>query len=316
MGFEPVLSERGNVYYNPKLNVQDACLAEVPTCQIFLLIIGGRFGSNYKENSGSITNNEYREAAKAGIPIFALVDQQVNSEFLVYTKNKDAGIIDISKIKYPSVDSTKIFDFMEEVQGNAVNNALTSFASYIELESYLRQQWASMMYNFLSQQSETKRVATLLETLTTMNDRIEFLAKQILKIVGNNKSKARAEIYEKIQKYINFTTLKQCGLEVSPEDVINYVSISDLVRGLNTEIIEDDKTVNLKVTRSSGITKTISFDKKYFQKITEDYELMRHDALRILKKFQVVPSGFLLQGLVHLTSQFKRMKGRPPREVA
>ena len=45
MGFEPVLSEEGSVFFDPRRHTQDACLAEVPNCQIFVLVIGGRYGS-------------------------------------------------------------------------------------------------------------------------------------------------------------------------------------------------------------------------------------------------------------------------------
>lgn len=44
LGYDPVLSEDGSVFYNPGLHTHDACLTEIPTCQLFVLIIGGRFG--------------------------------------------------------------------------------------------------------------------------------------------------------------------------------------------------------------------------------------------------------------------------------
>src|SRR5882724_3059201 len=81
LGYEPVLSEEGAVFYNPSLHVQDACLAEVPTCQLFMLIIGGRFGSEFKGSDKSITNHEYLEAVRAKIPIFALVEKAVHDQY-------------------------------------------------------------------------------------------------------------------------------------------------------------------------------------------------------------------------------------------
>ena len=53
LGYEPVLSEQGGVFYDPALHVQDACLAVVPTCQLFIRIVGGRFGSQYKSHTTS-----------------------------------------------------------------------------------------------------------------------------------------------------------------------------------------------------------------------------------------------------------------------
>lgn len=73
LGYEPVLSEEGSVFFNPCLHTQDACIAEVPNCQIFVLLIGGRFGAKFKAEKHSITNAEYREAVRLKIPIFALV---------------------------------------------------------------------------------------------------------------------------------------------------------------------------------------------------------------------------------------------------
>jgi hypothetical protein len=195
MGFEPVLSEEGNVYFDPSKHVQDSCLAEVPNCQMFVLIIGGRFGSKYKDKPESIVNLEYRAAVENKISVFAMVEQQVHGEYRVYQQNKENKSIDAAKISYPGVDSTKIFDFMEEVQGKAVNNALVPFSDFNQLESYLKQQWAGMMFSFLTRKSESERVASTLETLTTMSNRIEFLSKQILSSVGKDVEKLNAELY-------------------------------------------------------------------------------------------------------------------------
>ena len=32
LGYDPILSEEGSVFYDPSLHAQDACLAEVPAC--------------------------------------------------------------------------------------------------------------------------------------------------------------------------------------------------------------------------------------------------------------------------------------------
>jgi hypothetical protein len=41
LGYDPVLSEEGSIFYDPKTHVQDALLLEIPNCQLFVLIIGG-----------------------------------------------------------------------------------------------------------------------------------------------------------------------------------------------------------------------------------------------------------------------------------
>lgn len=88
MGFESILSENGDVFYDPDQHTHDACLTEVQNCQMFVLIIGGRYGGNYRKEDKSITNKEYEEAVKDRIPVFALVERNVWSEHFVYQKIK------------------------------------------------------------------------------------------------------------------------------------------------------------------------------------------------------------------------------------
>jgi hypothetical protein len=175
LGYEPVLSEEGSVFYDPSLHVQDACLAEVPTCQIFVLIIGGRYGGHYKDSDKSITNLEYEAAIKAKLPIFALVEQQVLEEYRLYTSNKANKRIDPTHITYPGVDTTKIFDFISQVQSQSINNALVPFADFENIQQFLRQQWVSLLYRFLTGESEARRVADLLSEMTKTNEKLEFL---------------------------------------------------------------------------------------------------------------------------------------------
>ena len=113
MGYESILSEEGDVFYNPDEHTHDACLNEVGTCQVFVLIIGGRYGGKYLETDKSITNKEYEEACRLNIPIFTLVERSVLSEHLVYQKNKKNP--NANKIVYPSVDNIKIFEFVDQV---------------------------------------------------------------------------------------------------------------------------------------------------------------------------------------------------------
>src|ERR1700688_2704352 len=77
LGYEPILSEEGAIFYDPHMHAQEACITEVPSCQVLVLIIGGRYGSIFRNSSSSVTNEEYKSAVKARIPIFALVERGV-----------------------------------------------------------------------------------------------------------------------------------------------------------------------------------------------------------------------------------------------
>lgn len=276
MGFEPVLSEEGNIFYDPKLHVQDACIAEVPTCQMFVLIIGGRFGSKYKNTPKSITNREYQEAVKSGVPIFALVEQQVHSQYIVYNKNKENPQIDATKINYPAIDSIHIFDFMEEVQSNSVNNALVPFSNYNELESYLKQQWAGLMFTFLAQQGESMRVANMLETLTTMSDRIEFLSKQILASVGTDIDKLNVQIYDVMLQHECIRDLAACGVKLVPLDIVKTENYKDLLKD-KVKISERDHSASMVSWGTGG-----EFSKKKFEANKKGYKKLKEKIQKIL----------------------------------
>jgi hypothetical protein len=182
---------------------------------------------------------------------------------------------------------------MEEVQKNAINNALVSFSNYNDLESYLRQQWASMMFSFLSQQSENRRVENLLEPLTTMNERIELIAKQILQIVGTKKDAARTEINEKIMKHPFFIGLKRYGFVVSPVSIIENFSLFDLIDSLGISIREDAEYVYLMMKKEKSVTTELTIKKDILNEFRENYEQIRHESLMVLKKHQIEVDDFL-----------------------
>jgi len=229
LGYEPVLSEDGNVYYNPKGHTHDSCIDEIPNCQIFVLIIGGRYGGKYKETEHSITNAEYKEAIRLKIPIFTLVEQSVYSDHNVFTKNKKNVDIDYTKIIYPSVDNNLIFSFIDEVRRNTINNAIVPFRNFSDIEDYLRKQWAGMMYSFLTKQGEADRLIDTLSMLGTMNERIELLSKEILNSVGTNDSKITVKLYEEMLANSCIRDLSYWEIKPSPVAILLNETLDNLV---------------------------------------------------------------------------------------
>lgn len=296
MGFEPVLSEEGSVYYDPTKHVQDACLAEVPNCQMFVLIIGGRFGSKFKDKTESIVNHEYREAVNAKIPVFAIVEQQVYAEYRVYLKNKENKNIDASKITYPGVDSTKIFAFMEEVESKAVNNALVPFFDFNELESYLKQQWAGLMFSFLAKKAESERVASMLETLTIMSNRIEFLSKQILSSVGKNTEKINALLYEIMAKsYLIGIARQFLDLKFSPTDFIENEKMEMLIIGKGVAIKKSkiERRDSIELSREQLKDKGINLYEDFYREMKNNYLETRKNMIALLSENGLTAETFL-----------------------
>jgi hypothetical protein len=139
LGFEPVLSEQFDVFYQHGKSAQESCLDEIKKCDIYILIIGTQYGSIFPNDTLSITHREYREAIHVELPIFAFVDAYVHNDYRLYCKNKDN-----TQVCYAHVREIEIFKFISEVENRPVNNALICFDQISEITDFLRKQFARM----------------------------------------------------------------------------------------------------------------------------------------------------------------------------
>lgn len=197
-GFEPVLSENGDVFYHPDLHTHDSCIHEVANCQIFILIIGGRFGGEYKaDRNKSITNAEYKAARDSNIPVFTYVRDGVLSDHRIYLQNKKKEFV--FYIDYPAIEKQEfaldIFGFIDEVRRSPTNNAFEGFRSFRDIESHLRKQWAGMFFDLLkSREVKTQIDATnhLIAQIGSSSSKLEELVKSLYR--SSNAGEAEKEI--------------------------------------------------------------------------------------------------------------------------
>lgn len=272
LGFEPVLSEDGAVFYDPKLHVADACVAEVPSCQIFVLIIGGRYGSQYKGKS--VTNSEYDAAVTAKLPIFALVEREVLEQSRVYAANRVGMSSGTQKIVFPAVDSTYVFDFIESVQANTINNALVPFADFEEMQSYLKKQWASMFHQFLTNTSEAKRVGDILVAISQSTDKIDFVTRQLLSATGDPIAKLKVEFYDYLIQNQLSHDLVCWKIQPSPQQFLKHESLDSLCGGqIEEDDDEDDYTLTYGGPPYRSSTSRTQSNRNAFKTIRE--ELLR-----------------------------------------
>jgi uncharacterized protein DUF4062 len=287
LGYEPILSEEGSIFYDPKIHVQDACISEIPNCQIFILIVGGRYGSAFKETQQSVTNAEYLEAVRLKIPVFALIEQSVLNDFHLYCANRQNKLVDASKITYPSADSTKIFEFIEMVRGNAVNNSLVPFRDFSDIESYLRQQWAGMMFSFLLGQNENARVADTLTMLKSVSERVEMLSRQILESVGTKTAKLTALLYDRMLQHECIRDMAYMGGRPTPEAILASDTFDDcFVAGGGTLNIENGWD-------GSTVGKDGSISPERLEDDREGFRELRSDLIRALEEQHYTVSDYL-----------------------
>ena len=223
---------------------------------------------------------------KSKIPIFALVDSSVHSEYFVYQRNKANPKINGGKIIYPSVDSIKIFDFIEEVRRNSVNNALIPFGDFSDIEVYLRQQWAGMMLSFLTRQNEDRRVADTLSVLTQMSDRVEFLSTQILKSIGTKEVKLMTELYDVMVGSECFRDLTFMKLKAIPKHILQNDAFKDCAVSLGNEL-KPEKGLDFGLSADGDI------ECSTFERDSKDYLNLREEMPKILSKYNIPLEDFL-----------------------
>ena len=201
-GFEPILSEYGDIFYHPDLHTHESCVYEISNCQLFILIIGGRFGGQYiSDKTKSITNAEYEAAKRQKIPIFSYVKSGVLSSHHVYKQNKDNDFV--GKIEYPSIEKNEhaleIFRFIDEVRRAPNNNSLESFEKFTEIETHLRKQLAGMFFDFLKTREVKHQIdATnhLISGLASSNSKLEALVKSLYRELSTDSAEANIDEIE------------------------------------------------------------------------------------------------------------------------
>jgi hypothetical protein len=213
LGYEPVLSEKGDIAYIPDIALDESCYREAAGADLLVLIIGGRYGSErsnsrtepdrtFFEQYDSITKQEYKSALDNNIPVYILVDVQVYAEYQTFQKNKNNV-----NITYAHVDSVNIFHLIEEILTQRRNNALSTFSRYAEIEDWLREQWAGFFRELLKRTTHSQEIASLASQvfqLSELNKTLRTYLETLMTSISPDKSKAVIETestrLEEVQK--------------------------------------------------------------------------------------------------------------------
>ncbi|MEH6492583.1 DUF4062 domain-containing protein [Halopseudomonas sp.] len=175
-GYDPILNERGHIAYGNKEKLEEYCYKEIQTSDILISIIGGRYGSQSKTENQSISNAELKSALEHGKQVYIFIDHAVHNEYKTYERNKD-----IDGITYASVDDTRIFSFIEDIQSLPINNTIASFETSSEITEYLKEQWAGLFQRLLSENSKQKELIAINEiksTAKTLNQLVGYLIEE------------------------------------------------------------------------------------------------------------------------------------------
>lgn len=173
LGFDAVLSEKGNIVYGHDRALDESCYREAENADILVLLIGGRYGSpqstgprvdesEFYRRYDSITKVEYERARARRVPTYVVIDRAVLAELYVYRLNRDN-----TAIRYAHAASINVFDLIESVMSES-NVSIMPFDKPDEVESLLREQWAGHYRELLHQQSEQSRLSGLEEQISRL----------------------------------------------------------------------------------------------------------------------------------------------------
>lgn len=170
LGYNPIMSDYGDIGYITNTNVEDACYNSMRESKLAVFIIGKRYGS-IGPNDISITNNEFKVAKSSGVPCITLVEKEVLTFKKVYDKNVEL------EQKFPSMDNPQYtFNFINEIMQSEVNNGILGFETTTEAQRLLKKQFANLFGELLYQKYDPMQ-----KTLLDIYSEIKTLNHEMLK---------------------------------------------------------------------------------------------------------------------------------------
>lgn len=139
--YEPIESETGDIGYVPGQDLDKSCYTAMKDCDMAILIIGGRYGSAASDEMDeegdyiSITHKEFRTAVENGVPVYAFIEQAVNTEYELYKLNKERFNDPGFTFEFNSVDNRKVFKFISELRG-IVGIPIHTFSKTQDIKDY------------------------------------------------------------------------------------------------------------------------------------------------------------------------------------
>jgi len=205
LGFDAILSEKGDIAYTSDRPLDESCYREVENSDIFVLIVGGRYGSEASAGSKkpneffdryeSITKKEYGSAVDKDIPIYILIESGIYAEYQTFIRNKN-----VKGINYAHVDSVNVFLLIEDILAKPRNNPIQTFEKFEEIEFWLREQWAGLFRELLRRQSQQQQLVGLSQQVIQLKETNETLKKYleaVMRGIGKQKTSKLIKSEEK-----------------------------------------------------------------------------------------------------------------------
>lgn len=257
-GYDAVLSEFGDIFFEYGTHPQDACFAEVAKCHMFLLIIGNTYGSFYHNSDiikpASVTMKEFEEALEKKIPKHIFINRFVEYDYQNYSRawanklklSQSAGQTldiykDADKLKeefdfsypFPHESYKLLFRFIDAIYKN--NISVITFEYAEDIKKALVKQWAGAMYEYLTADKSTPN-----EYINDLNVKLDRINDTIAKLLEGRKESDGSRItfdLTAITDGQNIATIEQIKNKVftSLQAILPYNSHRHAIKRKNGE---------------------------------------------------------------------------------
>ena len=158
LGWRAVMSEHDSFPVDPDSTTVENCRQNVrENADVFVMVVGARYGSIDEDTDMSITNLEFVEARSRGVPAYVFISRDVIAQLPLWKLNPDANFSSV-------VDTPRIFEFIDHLRRDG--EAWTfEFVTAEDIVNTLRQQFAFLVQDALELRKATGGQERLLSEL-------------------------------------------------------------------------------------------------------------------------------------------------------
>lgn len=265
-GYDAVLSEYGDIFFEYGAHPQDACFIEVAKCHMFLLIVGNTYGSFYHNSDvikpASVTMKEFEEALDKNIPKHIFINRFVEYDYQNYSRawaNKlkqiksEGQLLDdpyaVDKLKedfdlsypFPHESYRHLFRFINLIYKNNVSVITFEYAE--DIKRALVKQWAGAMYEYLTADKSTPN-----EYIDAISIKLDRLNDTMAKLVVGRQEGEGAKVtfdLSSIAEDQNLATIEQIKNKVftSLQAILPYNSNRHAVKRKRGQVFTEDDVI-------------------------------------------------------------------------
>lgn len=151
LGHEAVMSE-DSIYYESHKPLELSCYNEVANSDIVIHIIGGKFGSESKDNQDySVAQTELLKAIELRKPIMVFIEDKVNHDYTAYQENEEIFLKHPeirNQWKFEIVTDYRVFSFIKLIKNK--NLPIYTYSSSDKLKKTISNQLSSLFHDRLS----------------------------------------------------------------------------------------------------------------------------------------------------------------------